>query len=106
MNCRYLIIGALFSALFLGCADQRPIDRAPGDSQAGPKTAADPSAGKAVYDARCASCHQLGKYDTAGEQQDIAGQAKHLSSRFVSRHTGSEISSQDLANLRAFVAQQ
>ena len=67
---------------------------------------ADATAGKAIYDSRCADCHRLGRYDNDGNADNLAGRPSKITDKLMARHNGEELNPADIANLRAFVAQQ
>lgn len=99
-----VVIGSLLSILVSGGCAATPGD---GPEPAGADSPAavtgDLAAGKAVYDANCATCHKLGTYDTEG-RRNLAGRDDEVKPSFTSRHHGRDLSEADVDALRAFIA--
>lgn len=88
-----LVLGVCLVACITGCPSPTP--------------EGNPEAGQAAYDQRCAECHTLSNYDTVpGLGGDITGDQDLLTTTFVTEHLGVEVTAQEAADLRAFVAAQ
>ncbi len=64
------------------------------------------AAGRAIYDARCASCHAAGSHDPGGYAGDLAGEGDDLRAdlgRLDREMNGILLAASEIANLRAFL---
>lgn len=88
-----LVLGVCLVACITGCPSPTP--------------EGNPEAGQAVYDQLCAECHTLSNYDTVpGDGGDITGDQDVLTRVWTAAHIGQDVTEQETADLRAFVAAQ
>lgn len=98
-----VIAGVLSWVVVSGCATAPTEKSTRAESDRPAVVAGDAAAGKAVYDANCAACHKLGRYDTEG-RHNLSGDDDDVTLSFVSGHHGEDLSEADVAALRAFIA--
>jgi mono/diheme cytochrome c family protein len=63
-------------------------------------------AGRLIYDARCASCHRMGSYDTRGYAGTLANRGSKLREnlgRLDGDMSGILLSADDIADLKSFL---
>ena len=72
-------------------------------------TTGEATAGQTVYTQRCASCHSLGSFDSSGSAGNLRGRSSQVVTNLGSisfSMTGITLTSQEVADLKAFIQTQ
>jgi mono/diheme cytochrome c family protein len=95
--------GVIGLVVLAGCAAAEKREAAAPEPAARAAAPEDHVAGKAIYDANCASCHRLGSYDTEGKA-NLKSRVGQIDPGFLAHHHGGSLTPADVANLKSFVS--